>query len=114
MSTDADRQAAIMRALAPRDLGQPEPEPPVSGLAPANKPVSDYTESEREALHRSFDRTMREVAKRDEREAKRRREQASRTPEERHNDHVLAALRLADKRSRDLALIRALHPESGR
>jgi len=113
MSTDAERQAAIMRALAPRDLNEPEPEPPIEGLAPADKPVSDYTAEERAALHLSVDRTMREVAKREEREAERLRDEANRTPEDRHNDYVLGALRPANKRTRDQELIRALHGGRG-
>lgn len=113
MSTDAERQAAIMRALRPRDLSEPEPEPPIEGLAPANKPVSDYTPEESAALLRSADRTMREVAKRDQRKAERLRDEASRTPEERFGDHVPEVLRPSAKRTRDQALIRALHGGRG-
>jgi len=113
MSTDAERQAAIMRALRPRDLSEPEPEPPIEGLAPANKPVSDYTPEESAALLRSADRTMREVAKREEREGKRQRDEASRTPEERFGDHLPEVLQPGNKRRRDQELIRALHGGRG-
>jgi len=110
---DAARREAIMGMFDPVRLGEEPPEPPIEGLAPADKPVADYTEEERAALHLSVDRTMREVAKREEREAERLRDEASRTPEERFGDHLPEVLQPGNKRTRDQALIRALHGGRG-
>jgi hypothetical protein len=79
-------------------------------LPPRDKPVSEWTEAEVAAAHQSFDRTMRERDKAEQREQEALREQEMRTPEQRHNDTVANLIGPDRKRQADAALIRSIHP----
>jgi hypothetical protein len=96
-----------------KNLSQAQPEPAVESTPPKGKPVSEWSESEAAAARESFDRTMAEKAKADERQQREQeaqtRAQQSRTPEQRHNDTLAEMVSHGSKRQADEALIRSLH-----
>ena len=111
MGDEPELTAEIAAKLfGPKDLSQPEPEPEVEDLPPADKPVSEWTEAEVAASHQSFDRAMREKAKAEQHQQEALREQAMRTPEQRHNDTLAELVSHDRKRQADAALIRSIHP----
>ena len=75
--------------------------------------MSQWTEAERVAAHQSFDRTMSERAEADERKQGEQeaglREEASRTPDQRHADTLIEMVGQDRKRQADEVLIRSLH-----
>ena len=96
--------------FGPRRLDEEPPEPPVAGLPPKDKNIGDYTDEEREAQHASFDRTMREKAKRERQEAERAQGERDRTDAQHLGDALSAAVQPGAKRARDEALVRSLLP----
>jgi hypothetical protein len=118
LEADAAAKAAVIRMFSPRRVDEEplEPsEPEIEGLPPKDKPIAEYTDEERQALHASFDRTMREQAKRERRERReeveRRQAEANRIDAQRHGDAISAGLAPSVKRAANEALARALHPE---
>lgn len=110
---DAAARAQFAQAFSPREPDAAPIEAPIEGLAPPDKPFDNYTDAERAAQAESFERTMREAARRDEQEAQRRAAEANRTPEQCFNDGLTAALRPGAKDARNEALVRLLHPPGG-
>jgi hypothetical protein len=118
LEADAAARASIIAMFTPRELDvPPPPEPPVEGLPAKDKPIADYTDEERAAVHADLDRTLRTQAKQQEREqreeAERSEAEANRTPEQEHADTIIAALHPDAKRARDAALVRSLLGEDG-
>lgn len=115
LEADAAAKAAIIGMFAPRQLEeeQPEPaEPAVEGLPPADKPVAEWTDEESAAQRQSFDRTMRERARREQRGAReaeeREQAEANRTDDQRLGDTLADALRPGAKARRNEAFLRSL------
>ncbi|CAN5794419.1 hypothetical protein BH24ACT25_BH24ACT25_04720 [soil metagenome] len=115
LEADAAAKAAIIGMFAPRQLEeeQPEPaEPAVEGLPPADKPVAEWTDEESAAQHASFDRTMRERARREQREAReaeeREQAEANRTDDQRLGDAVVESFRPGVKQAGHAAFLRSL------
>jgi hypothetical protein len=117
MADERELTPELARELfGPRDLNVEQPEPPepeVEGLPPRDKPVSEWTEEESAAFRQSFDRTMREKAKREEREQReaeeRRQAELNRTDDQRLGDMIAMDAHPAAKRARDAAFIRSIH-----
>ncbi len=115
LEADAAARASIAQMFTPRQLEeqQPEPvEPPVEGLPPADKSVSEWTDDERAAQHASFDRTMRERARHEQREAReaeeREQAEANRTDDQRLGDAVVESFRPGVKQAGHAAFLRSL------
>ena len=102
------------RAAVAQMLGGPQVEPPVEGLAPGDKPVSEYTEAERAAQLESLERTVRERAESDEQNRLEAQAEANRTDDQLLGDAIRASAAPGAKDAAQRDFLRSIHGDEPR
>jgi hypothetical protein len=95
----------------PREPDEQPPLPEVERVPARDKPIADYSDEEWKAVHDDTRRTL-EQRERDAAEQRQREEaEANKTPEQLHDDALLAALAPGAKAAEHAAIVRSIHGE---